>query len=1296
MKNATRNDYNAISALVFDQENHIGSACLLWSEDKEHLYCITADHCTHKDGIEYDIHIKYHYNGELKEFKIKKDKLSDSTNDVAIFELEYKEYVDIIPYTLTSDLLVPPKYCCINGYPQKNKTERSAISAEFISKNNDGRIDLNIPHLDNDSYSRYDEIIGISGSGCYEVVGNNIKFFGIENKSLNRDVPFKEVHCVPLPTINCLLKCNNKAELPKPIPSYITRRIGKGYVSVNEVLRKYSLNNTWTEISITDSIIKNVQTHFTNNANSTLFVCGLSGIGKTRSVLMACTKKGFENTLYYENFSGFKEDLLALKKYTEETNEILNIIVDEAQVKDWNYVNDELNDRFQYFRIIFIGTISKNQYSNDKNFIYISTCVEDDVKKIVEAQYPLFTPEEVQCVYNLSYNDLRLAMLISRLHNDDKKQELNTNVMVGRATQLYDKYSSAKGILERTIEQKRLDVPKDIDLNYYFERLSLFVDIGYKGRAVVEIDALSDFFNIDKSDFKRAVEHLANVELGIKKEDYFELCPRALAKLAFEESGWDRVKYKIDNFMNFIPSDLMRRRFFDRVDECSMSKEVNEALASWFCRKYVTSDLNVLDYTNVLEAMMFVEHNPEIGLKWLKDVINTASDVEIQSFGKIINTCRRHVVWTCEHLANFKEHFGDCEEILFKLAKNECEMWISNNSQGVWSSYFSMFLANTEVSFFERYDLLIKRAVECTNEKDINLFKKAFSTVFTEGNIRWLPPKMIGGVITPHNWEPKTIDDLLETKIYALYKLLESFGELEIFIQEIIIETISENMRTYIDYNLLIDYKETMDAIIKTQLQKNELILNIENQIKFLEYHNNDNEIVVNDNIEILKRWIEELKDNSLIGRLNEYLSRSIWSYGYTDEEKKKAEDLICGICKEFILLPDKIDIIKKIVSSTNFNKEAIKSFAEHLALYDKELDLFEIIIYISNNKFDNNFLQGYYSGAYKIINVLPDKLIIILDEIASVNPDFVIWASTIFDVSDNGYKRIISLLDITNFLNVIENMKYKEWYTFLSVQRKIELCNELSNCDNKLKYIICFDLFHGWIFQGQNGSSIYDKCIQIFEKCLGENSRFEIHVIIELFKMFPKGYQNRVIKLLISLFDFNEVRNEKNSYISDYIVSIKDEYNEFIIMEEIGAKLILSDKSLKGPAMRGFFDRFSLKAIRKWIEEEPTERAALIAYHLASPNLETREMTLLTKYILSEYENDKKVYENFIFGEYNFVVYTPEDYYAKKEEWYELLKEYEDSPLARVRQWAEYEKNRIEAICMEHKSFQAEKSRYE
>ena len=824
MRNATRNDFDAISALIFNGDIHIGSACLLWSEDKENLYCITADHCTrHKNGTDYDVHIKYHDNGELKDYKIIGNKMCDQVNDVAIYELEQSDDAKAtIPYTLTSNLLVPPKACYISGYPQKDQKTRRTIHAEFIPMNTDKIIYLNLPDLDVDSINRYDEIVGISGGGCYEVIENGIKFIGIENKALDKDVPFREVHCVPLPRINQLLISKEKSELPKPTPSYITERLGK-YSTASEILSNQSFNNTWVDLSISEDVKKKIHNHFTSSKDKTsLFICGLSGVGKTRSVLNACKANGFENTIYYKNYYSFSNDMIELRNYSTNNIETFNIIIDEATLENWHEVNNSFYEYSDYFRIVLIGTVPKNQDLRDENTFQLSLNPEKDTIKVIEAEHPSFTQEEMQSIYKLSRNDLRLTILISRLYENEKKRNISKDAsIINRpAVFLRDTFSSAEDILKRTIELNKNAAPHGVDIAGYFNKLSLFVDIGFQNRVTTEIDSLAEYFHDNNSSkFKLAIDYLNNIDLGIKKEDYFEPSPRALAKLAFEQQGWKLIQYDLENFMKRIPTEIMRIRFFDRLVECGL-KEVEEALASWFRQKYQISDLKVLG-CNAKEVSLYIEHYPEIGLPWLKNTILNSSDEELKQFGNILMPGRRNVVWTCEHLANFKEYFFDCEQILFKLAENECEPVIANNSQGIWSSYFSIMHANTEIPFYEKYDVLIKRAVECVNENDVDLFIKAFSTVFVDGNIRWVPPEMIGGMITPPNWEPKTLGDIIEAKRYALNKLVESFDSFKGFIQVIIIDVISGNMWSFISYNMLLDYKNAVNHMLKSQAQKN-------------------------------------------------------------------------------------------------------------------------------------------------------------------------------------------------------------------------------------------------------------------------------------------------------------------------------------------------------------------------------------------------------------------------------------------------------------------------------------------
>jgi len=1287
------NNIDLISAMIFDGKQHIGSASLLWSKNKENLYCITANHCTSSENTDYDVKIKQKISNVEIEFNICGEKIVDKDNDIAIFTIQKSNDTSTIPYTTTFNFNYRPQEVIISGYPQKLNQTRKSLSANVMSNFDCNKINLKLPDLDSDCINRFDEINGISGAGCYEVIDDIVRFFGIENKAISKDVEFKEVCCTHINVINNLLKENNLEELPEAIPYYMLRRIGK-YSSVSEMLATRNFKNQWVDISYSDYIKSRILEYFSAKNTSCLFICGNSGIGKTRGILNACYENGYNQALYYKSFPDFRSDLSNLLQYATKNGDILYIIVDEVLMNEWRMINDELYEYFGLIRIVLIGTLSADKAEDACEMLHISSCNEEDVKKIIAAQHPMFTEAELKSIYNLSLKDLRLALLISRLYEEEKRNDSLTNIITAPSSKLYDNYSSAKDILDRTLLQSKASIPKNFELDQYFSKLSLFVDIGFNGQNKSEIEAISDFFEEDISGYLRAIDYLCSVELGIKKEQYFEASPRALAKLSFEQDGWESIKYRIDKFMEAIPNELMRRRFFDRVDECSMKKEVNEALASWFCNKYSKCNVESLNYVNVAEIAMYIEHNPNDGLTWLKKIISSARDEEIRAFGTTISSPRRHLVWACEHLANFKEYFFDCEEILYKLAINESETVISNNSQGVWSGFFSILLSNTDVSFFERYDILINRIKEC-NQDSVELFSKALNTAFINGHTRWLPPKKIGGKITPPHWEPKSIEEFINAKKYSINKIQENFSDFKPFVQEIIIEALIENIYSFIELGLLNEYMEIINTIINDKKHRNKLIIVIENQVKHLKYQDKDEGKYLG-LLRELNSWIEKLRDITFEGRLSEFLSRNVWSYGHTDKDKKVVDQLVLDIAKDFSLLSNKTVLLEKILNEDDYDKDSMERLARKLALFDEKLDFYSIIKFVSDKGLDNSFLRGYYTGYYDKESVLPKQLLVVLEDIKLKNPDFVLWASAVFDISEEGYNRIINIIPLANNIFCIENLKYKLWDEYLSIQQKINLCNMLSDCKNPHAYRICFDLLHGWISNGETNDELCLLAISIFKKSLDEKSQHALYHVVELFKIFPEKFETVIIPLLIGLFDFNDKYSNANGYVCEYIDEIKNDNNEELILRELGRRLVASNSFLKGPALRGFFERFSVSAVIEWINSNAEERAPLVAYHLSSPNLQRTTFSQLTEVILDKYNKFDSVYNNFILGEYNFVVYSPSEYYEHQNEWFDLLQQLETTEVVNIKKWCDYKKQTIINECEMHKQQMAEDARYE
>ena len=91
------NNIDSISAMIFNGEQHIGSASLLWSKNKQNLYCITANHCTCSENGEYNIKIKQKISNVEVDLDICGEKIVDKDNDIAIFTIQKSKYTSTIP-----------------------------------------------------------------------------------------------------------------------------------------------------------------------------------------------------------------------------------------------------------------------------------------------------------------------------------------------------------------------------------------------------------------------------------------------------------------------------------------------------------------------------------------------------------------------------------------------------------------------------------------------------------------------------------------------------------------------------------------------------------------------------------------------------------------------------------------------------------------------------------------------------------------------------------------------------------------------------------------------------------------------------------------------------------------------------------------------------------------------------------------------------------------------------------------------------------------------------------------------
>ena len=273
--------------------------------------------------------------------------------------------------------------------------------------------------------------------------------------------------------------------------------------------------------------------------------------------------------------------------------------------------------------------------------------------------------------------------------------------------------------------------------------------------------------------------------------------------------------------------------------------------------------------------------------------------------------------------------------------------------------------------------------------------------------------------------------------------------------------------------------------------------------------------------------------------------------------------------------------------------------------------------------------------------------------------------------------------------------LRYDPWAQFLDDESKRKLLNALVECCNARRFYICFELCIGWISNNNTTSELYEAYTSLIDTCVTNHEHFDLYSIVDALNKIPEEYQMKVIVSLLKMFSFNS-SDSNNDYIIKAVLETKNKMNEKDILNLLGAKLISTKDEFRGKALTGLFDKFSLNVVKEWIEKNAEERAPLIAYHLSSPNLTNKKISELTKYVLVAYEDNDEVYKNFVLGGYNFKVYSVDDYYKNREEWYELLNEYKVSKFRLIRKWAANKKAKVKSICEDYERLKATDSRYE
>lgn len=1291
---------------VWHEETCIGSGCVVPSSRNNGVfYCFTALHCI-KDANTKLFLFSDEGKSEPLEYE---SMILDEQHDAAILKVNYsaewypKEvFVGHINSTYDCAVLV--------GYPSLRKGDIACYNVKLGHSDVIGRGSFYVCLEDTYTFSDelHEQVVGISGGGCFSIEDNSdYKLIGIETGFVDKQQSFGEIACLDLSIFKELLQKEGWQELERPKYHYSSIPWSNG-CNVLDKQKEYDNYDTWIDTVTSVNLIPEIQGHLlSGEVVEPLLLCGFSGIGKTRTVLQACAQDGeLSNALIFDSFNDFSEVFQQyLRNYLRSSaEEPVYLIVDNIKIDDWYDLKASIKP-YKNAHAVAIAEMGVEDQRTDFPMLRMEPCKEDDVVRIIKNAHPSLDEEDLHAIFRLSDNDLRFALLIAYAY-ERAPDRCGWNIR-----EMKSDTTSASRIVNRIMHQV-----EGLSDNEAVKVFSMFVDFGYQNNGRSELEFLSRYFHMSEAFLKQRIDICIGHRLGIQKGNYFELSPRALARFLFSEN-FSKLIMDFPSFMEQIPTQEMRIRFFERARECGSVtwEEVKGALAPWFQNKYGKTRWDIfpgLDGKNIArlsigddvlfsarEAMTYVEFVPEVGLPWLLSLI-TAGKENLDSFSGY-NSGRREIVWTCEHLACFHDFFGKCEQILFYLGLHETEQGISNNSRGVWSDLFGLLQSNTEVSFEDRFLLLLSRMQNYHDEWDTSMIDKALGVALSWGGTRLLPPKMIGGRLTPENWAEshiKNLSDLISIHERALSYLHESYNSLSRTMRQVVFYRLKAEMRNYTAPMigayapfLREEYRRTLEQFAETQDDRLQIIIEIENQTTFLkmlkEKDKEESGGITNQNL-FLQQWKDSLSETDFVSRLKVLLSKNIYF---------SKEDILPEITEsaiEFLKLDDMSLTLTSILSSHTWNEYTLGRFAERVGEVDDEFKL-RVIAEKMFADGQSTFSEDYFRGICNRESSIPSFLQKILDACVDSNPRGVLHMSVSYDVSDSGLNRILDLLERGEIDNSVLMLTDGRWNEFISQERAESILSLLAKNEARDSCYHFLRIGREWtkVFQQPAFSDFLLSQTKQLSYATLRHFSFEF---IPLLEQIPGNRLLDCLILAIQSVDYGNVNGipiEHYNYIKSHSKGV---YSREIANEICNRIEACSLNFMYGVSCSPMVQLLAASPVLEWVGLDEKARAKLIAYHLPMPSLKEISVPSVTLAVLEKYGADKSVFQRFLSGIHAYEVYSYDEVAKGREATSTVLKQYAAHPSKAIRQWAEYETSRIEEILAHKRELEAEYSRFQ
>ncbi len=1044
------------------------------------------------------------------------------------------------------------------------------------------------------------------------------------------------------------------------------------------------LSVPWVNFGARTQLVDTIRTHLkSTNDSNVIHLAGWSGIGKTRTVLQACEDPALESVLYFsslEAFTGFEQHL------TRNNGIHAALVIDEVPIEELSSLQSRLADFQNRLRVVTIGAGVKDSAVSRNGVIMVpEPDSATDVVAVIQSANPSLLTEQAWNIANWSDHDLRLALLLTEADKNDP-------------TFTQHPFASVEDVWKRVLSLFISEITDQNEFTKNYQLLSITLDIGNKDERRDELHSLAQFFSVPISSLDRTIALACQCGLGRQQGRFFEATPRALARRIFERWSWSIVKNDFTRFFSDLPTDRVRRRVMEGAQECSreVRESVAQALNDWFRNRFPTNDLTLISSRE--DSRVFCEYGetaPISGLAWLKQTVERATPEQLLAFdGKSDWTGywrgRRQAVWLCEHLAQFDDHFWDCEAILFRLAQYETEDRVSNNSTGTWRGLFLPLYSWTSLSFDSRWKHLMRRLSNATDAQS-SLILQAAIDALKEPSGRFVPPTVVGGTPVPPEWRPTNENEYYKIAADAALSLIEQIQALpdhrEIAAKAVVID----HTVTFLRLGCLEKLREWLTPQNLSEKMLRDLRASLDDHIDWLEkrtkdhpewdfYPTDDEKRSASQRLEEVLPWRQSMNPQTLEELIRDLTGRSIDGLERVILDTRPYEQLAA----ETLQSPQ---VLSKVWDWFN-SDDALSSDVFGWALGKQDLTdvLQEPLLEQLAEGRCVNLVAGYFNSHFIHRNLIPPTLVKTLDSIADIYKEIAVFVTLRADVSEAGLERLLRIVPQAKqdtFVWLEDLSRGQVWLQILTAQRQaqiIEMLTNIGESGQSQAYEIAIRLVFQWYPHIHNKVPVdlANVVLTVLRKSLGETySRTESFYWIRGVALLPSSCLLQKIDLLIDTAMFSFGLRED----AEKMLSVISEKYPLEHTQAIEAKIQSADSEDSEVLSKlfGLLDPRQIETIQRLIRELGIVGARAYAQHISAPHPTAEnpiKVSPMTAWLLSEFEDDDQVFNTFCLSCHN----NGQIYFGNIGRHFigteEKVVPYLKHPLRRIREWAQNEIN--------------------